>query len=366
MVVSLFLGLGELFIRTGWFGTSGFQRHHDWNGLEFKSLTREDFPDINWAMVDRQPPMKMEVLCDWADYGKIEVSGPLWDKGLMHLPNVSVHVRVKTHIKEQQVFSVNYSTDNLGRRMTLPQKKEPENSAVIVAGCSFVFGEGVEDQQTLPSSLQRRWPQSRVFNFGRSGSAPNAFLEALEDPEYRFFNDISKEQGYFIYNVIDDHIARSIGSMVRLRKDPFSWLLPNYDVSGDQPRYLGTFEQSRSLIFKAITKSSLATYFGVSFPAEDLGAVQKTAKLLYFIQQRVISKKPQFKFVVVLHPHDPIHVPSLKQELEKLGVNVLDYSRYNIAALMLGRSNLLDGHPSQWSNEVMADLISKDLRTSRY
>jgi hypothetical protein len=358
-VVCILLFL-ELIARSDWLQSRGIaiiRQHHAQPFLVKQKLSRDALPGVPWALADAEPILTMKVAGDWADYQKIQVSGPFWDKALMHLPKRRVNVQVHTHFSKQLVFNTSYSTDEMGRRMTVRNFAARRTRAVIFAGCSFIFGEGLEDKDTLPSIMQRNMSDVRVFNFGRSGSAPNSFLRAIEDPDYRFFDDITESEGVFIYNFIDDHISRSIGSMRRLRVDPSSWLMPDFDVSGKAPVFVGDFETSRSWLFKLTTYSKLATALDISFPIENQSALKYIAKLLYFVRQNIKLRKPNFRFIVLLHPHSSVYGPGLRAELVKHGIQSLDYSNLDMNSILPGRSVLLDGHPSRWSNEVVGQLL---------
>lgn len=362
-VIFLLLAL-EFTVRSSWFQNlqlNGFQRYHAPDSSQQETLNRSDFPEFPWTEVDKTPAAQWEVAGDSSDYINLEVSNHIWDGFSMHVPNQRAEVTLRSKISKQILYSQTYSTDSMGRRLTIPVHTAPLQTFLAVAGCSFVFGDGLPDHQTLASYLQKDLPSTRVFNFGRSGGAPNTLLEALLDPHYRFFSDIEEEDGIFLYNVIDDQIPRTIGSMARLRLDPHSWNLPNFDVSGENPVHLGTFYNSRSFLFKVLTESKLAAFLGVSLPGENEEALQKTANLIKFVKFEVLKRKPRTRFVVVMHPSARVFGTQLSRMLKELGIEALDYSRKNIESLIPGKTLLLDGHPSHWSNQILSLMIKKDL-----
>jgi len=76
------------------------------------------------------------------------------------------------------IYSVDYSIDSNLLRQTVSCETGP---TVVFFGCSFTFGEGLNDSGTLPQafadSLDRR---ERVLNLGFSGYGPQHFLSELQ------------------------------------------------------------------------------------------------------------------------------------------------------------------------------------------
>jgi hypothetical protein len=65
-------------------------------------------------------------------------------------------------------YDVTYTIDATGRRVT-PSPKSPR-ATILLAGDSFTFGIGVEDQETYPYLLGAEyWPDVKVVNAGVSG-----------------------------------------------------------------------------------------------------------------------------------------------------------------------------------------------------
>src|SRR3984957_9673624 len=76
------------------------------------------------------------------------------------------------------IYSVNYTIDRDLLRQTLSCKK---GSAIVFFGCSFTFGEGVNDDQTLPQNFANQLDRKvRVLNLGFSGYGPQQFLREEE------------------------------------------------------------------------------------------------------------------------------------------------------------------------------------------
>jgi hypothetical protein len=74
--------------------------------------------------------------------------------------------------------SFTYSTDLHGFRNTMPW---PAQADIVAVGDSFVFGFGVNDDQTWIRLLADSLPGSRVINLGRPGQGPQEYLRAYEE-----------------------------------------------------------------------------------------------------------------------------------------------------------------------------------------
>jgi hypothetical protein len=74
-------------------------------------------------------------------------------------------------------YDVVYSLSH-GTRLT--SKSPHEGPALIAAGCSFVFGHGIKDEDTWPWLLQERLPRYRVINAGCMGYGTDQALLAAE------------------------------------------------------------------------------------------------------------------------------------------------------------------------------------------
>ena len=78
------------------------------------------------------------------------------DFGYRHAP-LRRATEVRVH-EEREVYRATYTTDALGRRAT-PRPANAER-AILFVGCSFTFGLGVNDDETLPWHVAKQIPES--------------------------------------------------------------------------------------------------------------------------------------------------------------------------------------------------------------
>ena len=75
-------------------------------------------------------------------------------------------------------------------------------------GDSFTFGEGVNDEDTLPNAFSIV-SGMRVLNFGINGYGPHHMLRLLElDVPKKITSSFPR---LMVYTAIEDHIARAAG-----------------------------------------------------------------------------------------------------------------------------------------------------------
>jgi hypothetical protein len=97
---------------------------------------------------------------------------------------------------------MNFEADH-SRRVVGPLKKgAPE---LLLIGCSFTQGYGLEDQQTFASQLDQQLSPLKVVNFGTGGYSTYQSLLRLRE-ELKTDKDIR----YIIYPFIDAHLARNV------------------------------------------------------------------------------------------------------------------------------------------------------------
>lgn len=119
-------------------------------------------------------------------------------------PNISV--TAKKIINSESVYNVVYNTDENGFRFT--QCAKPCVNKYLFLGCSFMFGEGVNDFETLPYYFSKQLNfKCEVINAGYSGTGTNVAYTILESKKIQ--NLLSTSRNYIIYGFIEDHIFRN-------------------------------------------------------------------------------------------------------------------------------------------------------------
>ncbi|MEO8577443.1 MAG: hypothetical protein ABI556_12105 [Gemmatimonadales bacterium] len=146
---------------------------------------------------------------------------------------------------DSTLFSVTYTITDAGVRRT---RGNARGDTWLFVGCSFTFGEGVEDYETLPArfSEQLGW-KANVVNLAVFGYGPHQMLRMLETGR---LGGAERPVKHVIYQAIPHHVTRAVGRA--------SWDLdgPSYRISGDSIRFAGPFHSSAGIRAIRILRSS--------------------------------------------------------------------------------------------------------------
>jgi hypothetical protein len=134
------------------------------------------------------------------------------------------------------IYRVTYTIDDTGARAT---PTAPAGAPTyLFLGDSFVFGEGLDDDQSLASQFARESGfKVRSVNLAFSGYAPNHLVRSFETGRYDRYRD--GKVAAIVTWIIPDHLRRVTGDA--------SWLAeaPRYELVDGVPRHTGNFSQYR-------------------------------------------------------------------------------------------------------------------------
>jgi hypothetical protein len=279
--------------------------------------------------------------------------------GYKILPNVHVYQRKK--FNEELVFEATYSTDEYGRRITPVEHDEERDNFLLVFGDSFVFGQGVNDNETLPFYMAELAPQYKPYNYGVMGYGPQGMLAKLQD------NQISKEidgkKGILIYMIINDHFVRAIGSM-RVH-NRWGHRMPFYVVdTHDQLTRKGDFTSGRpfiSWLYKGLGTSQILRYFGIDLQGKITdNHVALTARIIEESRKIFLNKFKSDRFYVLFFPGHK-ETRRLIPTLQAAGIEYLDYvDLFDVQQEGFEIKN--DGHPTAKAYWAIATRLTEDLR----
>jgi hypothetical protein len=263
------------------------------------------------------------------------------------------------------IFKATYSTDARGRRATPVESAATRNRYLLFFGCSFIFGEGLNDDETLPYYVGRLAACYRPYNYGVIGYGPQQMLAMLEEGGLR--KQIPQRKGALIYSYMGEpvagHIDRAIGSL-----HIFGWAsrFPHYFIGPDgeltRDGNFRTGRPIRSLTYRALRKSAIVRTLGLNHPFRiNEGHVELTARIIEESRRIYQEDFLSDDFYVVILPGAVKRTSDmLIAKLKESGVRVLDYrdrSEFSAPEYRIAE----DEHPSKRWNQRMAALIVKDL-----
>ena len=313
-------------------------------------------PEIKTATFQRSSPLFL--MKSWDPPQFFEDS----DYGKRPLPDISIKSTMT--LSDGSPFrQVTYTIDHERRRQTSghPMREAP---GIIFLGCSFTFGEGVQDHQTLPSQVALNQQGYQVYNYSFLGWGPNNLLRLVQTAD--FGRDLKKNSGNkAIYVFMDSHVQRAIGALSLYRLSPnapdsYPFYVSKNDghlnSEGMISEHRGPFLNS---IFSLLAKSRLLDFFNVDLPLVTPSDFQLVS-LMFEEMQKTLHDKLSADFVVIFFPGSRYSV-DLIPLLDQKGIKSLDYSRIFLENYTTSAPFLPDGHPSEAAYEFLGKQILTDL-----
>jgi hypothetical protein len=276
--------------------------------------------------------------------------GDVNDIGSFPLPNLATEFR--EFLDGRLIADVTYTIDANGlRRIPVPTQKRSRKVAFF--GCSFMFGHGVEDDQTLPYYfVEESGGAFEGFNFAGEGWGPHQMLREIEDG---FVRRVAGTPDLAIYEVIPDHLRRVAG------RAPWEDG-PKYELCpGNEACYSGAYHSIYHNLFRRwINDSWTVKYFDNHFARPS-----RPSDIPLFIavlkRTRSLLEKSGTPFIVVLWDQN---------ELARTMMKTLKANRFDVIALSSvfpddARKGhpltQLDRHPSPETNEAIAMYLWKNV-----
>lgn len=307
-------------------------------------------------------------------FERLEILGPksqffkttIRDAGLKRDPVFGISGSPGTYrhaveaIAPEPPFDVTYSYDADGHRVT-PQAAaaEPSRHALFL-GCSFTFGVGCSDMETIPARFAADAPVFRAYNLAISGWGPAQTLLLFERGTPQRL--VKEPEGVAFYLYIEDHLRRTISTMRRR-----SWIsadYPCFHLVDGRPQYLGTFrtaEPYRSALYKLMAFEQVALYHEMDWPLSISDEqIRTSARILSESARRYRLMNPDGDFYVVIHPSCG-DTPDTKRFIAMLGedaVRVLDL-RPDGLALPEMCETFCDAHPTPRSQRLVAHRLAE-------
>lgn len=248
-------------------------------------------------------------------------------------------------INDSLIYKQHYHTDEFGRRetpSTRPDSLYDEFS--MVTGCSFAFGYGLEEDQTLSFFLDSLTGK-RGYNYGISGHGTQQTLTILQNRNLR--QEIEEENGVLIHLFIDDHLPRLIGSrrLIKLWAQKY----PYYYLDGDSLKRDGNFWTGRHLqtrFYRAISQSAFIDLFDIDFPWRiSNNHLRLWAAVLAESEKEFLAQYPEGKFIVVIGPNSTLASRAVN-ELDARNIEYLDLSQLLDKEEKQYKIHWTEGHPN--------------------
>ena len=285
------------------------------------------------------------------------------DPLLGHRPRPSAAVDSLKKIGEETLYDVVYTIDEHQRRVTPLDSPETRSRFILFFGGSFTFGEGLNDDETLPYYVGRLAPDYQPYNYGLSGYGPQQMLAKLQSDELTA--EIPQTEGIAIFTFIDAHVERAIGSMYVYN----AWgdEMPYYhlDWGGNLTRQ-GNFKTGRPLrstLFETLEQSEMATYFQLNIPPRlSSRHYAHAVRIIAEARDTFQAKYRSDDFYVVIYPDEGDYFEDMEPHLQAANLKILNYDE----ALKLDPEaglaiSPIDRHPTQAAHQIVAEWLVADL-----
>ncbi len=272
------------------------------------------------------------------------------------VPKKDIQVTAQKSYGNELLYNVQYTIDQNGLRLGFNQSKKPPMNSVLFFGGSFTFGEGVNDNETMPYRFEEKG-RFKAFNFGFHGYGPHQMLATLENEmEKAIVSDTHPK--YAVYQAIPSHVDRCAGR---------AW----WDQSGPQYRlnekgeaiYQGPFQNFlMSSFITVMTRSNVVRKrLSSSAKATSIADIDLFVNIVNK-SKSLFEKRYGGQFYVLLWPSDYRLYQAILSKLKTKQIVVIkiedilsDIEKYRIRFSY-------ENHPNQLAHDKIATYILKFLQ----
>jgi hypothetical protein len=263
----------------------------------------------------------------------------------------------------ETVFDVPFEIESYARRMTpFTSSQSSQRSYLIFLGCSFAFGEGVQDNQTLAYYAGRKSIRFRPYNYGIMGGSPGDALARLS--EIRRGDEIPEKTGWVVYVYMDDHIQLLVGPL-SITSTWAGQKLHYYRDKGGKIKTDGHFQDLLSTqisIYRFLSQSNLFRWLGFDWPIRARESDWEFMASIFHDMKQDAEKRLHAKgFALLIFPGSATS-RRLIPYLEAKGITYLDYTHWNLNSLTEGKPWIpYDGHPTAETYELVGKSLVREL-----
>ena len=223
------------------------------------------------------------------------------------------------------VNDVDYNFNYSRQRINPFRPNKNAKKFALLFGGSIMFGEGLNDHETIPALFQKEFPEYRVHNFSYRGYGPQQMLANIESGLVD--RQVKTDDGVIAYTYYALHLQRVIGSLAMIRwaggKHPYYYL----DRDGKLTRN-GEFSTGRkwtTLLYFILSKSAIFTSLGLDIPPKITNEHRRLAcRILNRSRFKLRVLYPTAKFLLVIGPTSARNDPMVEGCFKRWGIDYLD------------------------------------------
>ncbi len=266
--------------------------------------------------------------------------------------------------KNDTIYYANYETDSFHRRKVNGNSKK-DNNHLILFGCSYTFGDGIDNKNTfaqiLKDSLKSEYS---VYNYGVPGYGTQQMLTTIQ---YQNLNkEIPQKKGTVLYIYVPGIISRNIAAF-----STFNWSknYPCYKFEKAKLKYYSSAREAypnRTRVFDFLHNFNTFRYLNFvrnfNYPKVNDEYIELTGKILAESRKSYLKYFPDSRFATIIFPHlhnkDP-NTEKLIENLKNKNIPVFDLS--NFADTITDKTIKNDGHPSAYLHKAISNYIFSEI-----
>ncbi len=229
-----------------------------------------------------------------------------------------------------------------------------DKKPIVFTGCSFVYGTGLTDKQTITYKISDLLNTS-VYNFGMCSYGINTFITLLKMGI--FFDKVKEEPSLVIYIYIGCHLKRIVMPNMYFERNEFLY-------KPDRNNHLVRKRPPFIISHSALLSSIRSFIFDINFEynKQYQKYLLKLLKIHILEAKRLINEKyPDTKFLVLLYFDSPLF-EQIAPDLEKEGIIIIRVIEELGIDPHGPEYQLPDGHPNEKIWNEIAPLLANRLK----
>jgi hypothetical protein len=233
------------------------------------------------------------------------------------------------HGPEGMLFDRTYTIDANGLRVAPPYRQPDLIGTVLFFGCSFTFGDGLDDDETLPYQVgTQSGGRYRTFNFAFQAYGPNHMLALIQHDRVRRVVDTTPQHAFYV--AIPGHVWRVAGRVA------WGGHAPRYALNADGSVHLAGAFGNRELLDQRLGLKHGVRQLNKSAIWRRLGngddRISDDDLRLYFAvvrhsQELLAAQYPGIQFHIILWPYQdspqqPYAYEKMLEEFRRTGVSL--------------------------------------------
>jgi hypothetical protein len=282
------------------------------------------------------------------------------DPVLGFAPNEARHVAARLMNNDEVIYDVMYSKDEAGRRIT-PDRGDKADTAVLVFGCSFSYGKGLDDHENFAWQLAEMLGEKyQVINLALPGYGSHQMLALIESGRLDALVGRYKHN-YAVFMTIPDHVLRSAGLV--------SWdrAGPRYILDNSVLKHVGAFDKTQKynklyLPEKIFGYSRTYNALKRSYLARTGYALDTHIAIIVKSMQEMKDRYRTQAFIALLWPG----FSYIEQTLQVNGASVIQLENVmpDYASSPDKYFIKYDAHPNAFANKLIAETLFEFIRNN--